>query len=141
MDALDLTKAPPRGPREQLAGLVMLPRTIDKVRATLPGGSPGEYHVSGLSQRLLDALGIDLEALTQAVRDAAGDDDVAQWVSAHSDPSKYPEINEAMENRAQSRMDAGARAVFEEKYGADVRVHDKLFDVMEADDRKTFAAS
>jgi hypothetical protein len=39
MDALDLTKAPPRAPRETLAGVVFLPRTIDKMRATLPGGA------------------------------------------------------------------------------------------------------
>jgi hypothetical protein len=44
MKPLDLTKTPPRSPREQLVGLVFIPRMIDKMRALLPGGNPGKYH-------------------------------------------------------------------------------------------------
>jgi hypothetical protein len=45
MTALDLTKAPPRSPREELRGLCMLPRMIDIARAKLPGGDVGEYQI------------------------------------------------------------------------------------------------
>lgn len=41
MTPLDLTRIPPRSPREQLDGLVMLPRMIDIARAKLPGGAVG----------------------------------------------------------------------------------------------------
>jgi Domain of unknown function (DUF5069) len=45
MTPLDLTKAPPRSPREELRGLCMLPRMIDIARAKLPGGDIGEYQI------------------------------------------------------------------------------------------------
>ena len=55
MDALDLTKQPPRGPRELLPtlDLLMIARTVDKLRATLPGGNLGSYQIPGFSTRLL----------------------------------------------------------------------------------------
>ena len=41
MTPLDLTKQPPRSPRAPLGhlDLVMAARTVDKIRATLPGGN------------------------------------------------------------------------------------------------------
>lgn len=57
MKPLDLTKTSPRSPREQLVGLVFIPRTIDKTRALLPGGNPGKYHVEGASLALLEGIG------------------------------------------------------------------------------------
>lgn len=43
MAPLDLRKAPPRGPRAQLAGLVFTARLIDKLRGSLPGGDLNGY--------------------------------------------------------------------------------------------------
>lgn len=40
--AMDLTKDYPRSPREQLDGIMILPRAIDKARAQLEG-KLGEY--------------------------------------------------------------------------------------------------
>src|ERR1039458_3327751 len=40
MKPMTLSDKPPRKPRAELAGVVFLPRSIDKVRATLPGGDP-----------------------------------------------------------------------------------------------------
>ena len=74
----------------------MLPRTIDKIRATLPGGDPGVYKIKGFSQNLLDALGIGEDDLRSVVALAAGDDEVVAWVRKHSDPAKYDEINAAL---------------------------------------------
>ena len=39
----DLTKQPPRSPRVRLGGYVILPRMLDKGRATVAGKN-GEYH-------------------------------------------------------------------------------------------------
>lgn len=86
MEALDLTKAPPRAPREELAGIRFLPRSIDKIRATLPGGRLGEYLIEGLTTMMLDALGITLVAFTDAVRTATSDDGIATFVTAHAKP-------------------------------------------------------
>ena len=43
MTPLDLTNRQPRGPRELLGGFPMLARTIDRARASLPGGTLGPY--------------------------------------------------------------------------------------------------
>ena len=58
MTPVDLTKAPPRSPYAELGGLLMLARTIDKLRASLPGGHLGAYKMAGFSVRLLEGLGI-----------------------------------------------------------------------------------
>ena len=42
MKALNLTTRPPRSPRVRLGGYVMLPRVLDKARASLYGKA-GEY--------------------------------------------------------------------------------------------------
>jgi hypothetical protein len=99
MNALDLTKQPPRSPRELLPGLdlLMAARTVDKMRATLPGGNIGSYQITGFSSRLLERLGIVESALREAVAKAASDDEVARWIAAHSDAGRYAEINAALE--------------------------------------------
>ena len=45
MTPLDLMKAAPRSPREELHELCMLPRMIDIARAMLPDGSVGDYQI------------------------------------------------------------------------------------------------
>src|SRR5579884_750550 len=97
MQPLDLTKSPPRSPYFELGGLLMLARTIDKIRATLDGGNIGGYQIQGFSQRMLEALGIHEDDLRAVVALASSDDEIVSWVRKHSDPSKYAEINEQME--------------------------------------------
>ena len=59
----DLTKFPPRSPRVRLGGYAILPRCLDKGRATL-AGKQGEYHYAcPLDQGFLEFVGIDPEAL------------------------------------------------------------------------------
>ncbi len=75
----------------------MLARTIDKIRATLPGGNLGAYQMAGFSKRMLEALAIPEDDLRAVVALSSSDDEVAAWVRKHSDPSKYDEINAALE--------------------------------------------
>lgn len=86
MDALDLTMAPPRAPRAELAGIIFLPRSIDKIRATLPGGKLGDYTIAGFTETMLGMFEIGLADFTEVVRKAANDDDVAAYVTAHVHP-------------------------------------------------------
>ena len=97
MEPLDLTKTPPRSPYVRLGGLLMLARTIDKIRATLPGGNLGAYRIRGFSQQLLDKLGADEDDLRAVVALASSDDEVLAWVRAHSDESTYDRINAEFE--------------------------------------------
>src|SRR4051812_30098332 len=78
MKPLDLTKEPPRSPREELGGLCMLPRMIDVARAKLPGGKIGEYQIGrGMSGLVLRHFEMNVDDFVECVRNAADEADVA----------------------------------------------------------------
>lgn len=99
MEPLDLTQQPPRSPRELLPGLdlLMAARTVDKLRATLPGGNIGDYQITGFSSSLLNALEITEAALRAAIASSSSDAEVADWIRRQSDPSHYDAINAKFE--------------------------------------------
>ncbi|HEX5273728.1 MAG TPA: DUF5069 domain-containing protein [Candidatus Rubrimentiphilum sp.] len=133
-----MSKAPPRSPKLQLDGLAMLPRTIDKLRATLPGGNPGVYKIEGFSKRLLDTIAVSEDDLRDAVRDAKSDDDVVEWLREHADTSKYEEFTRYISKR--SLDDVKDKAAFMERYPILKRRPDiyYLADMLEADDAEMF---
>ncbi len=109
MEALDLSLGPPRPPRAELAGVIFLPRSIDKVRATLPGGKLGFYQIAGFTQMMLDALGISLDSFTFAVKNATSDEDVAAFVRRSTmaqERTKWNAFIEAREPRGGNRSEA-----------------------------------
>jgi len=65
----------------ELAGIVFLPRSIDKVRASLPGGHLGPYQIEGFTLTMLASLGISIQEFTESVRTATDDADVAAFVT------------------------------------------------------------
>ena len=78
----DLTQFPPRSPRVRLGGYVILPRMLDKGRATL-AGKAGEYHYNcPLDQRFLEFVGIDAEALKAVLPQS--DTEVLAWIEANA---------------------------------------------------------
>ena len=136
MEPLDLSARAPRSPYEKLDGLVMLPRTIDKLRATLPGGVAGEFRMRGTSSRLLEWLGIEEDAMREAVAAAKTDDDVAAWLRERVDASQYPEYNRRLLERTTEHVD---KDHFYQVYPwARGRGEIKLFDIMLEDDRRIF---
>lgn len=81
---MNLTQRPPRSPRVRLGGYVLLPRMLDKGRATL-AGTNGEYHYAcPLDQRFLSFVGIDPEALKEQIAGGLGDGAILAWVQAHA---------------------------------------------------------
>lgn len=83
----DLTQHPPRSPRCRLGGLVILPRMLDKARAT-HAGKNGEYtYGCSLDRNVLDFLGIEAEALNAQVAKGLGDGEILTWIHAHA---KHP---------------------------------------------------
>ena len=84
MEPLDLSKAHPRATRAELAGVVFLPRSIDKFRAALPGGNLNGYSLEGFTGRMLENLGIAPDAFQAAVLAAQSDEDVASYVREHA---------------------------------------------------------
>lgn len=137
MEPLDLSLHAPRSPYDELDGLVMMPRTIDKLRATLPGGVPGEFRIRGTSQRLLEWLGVEEDAIREAVAAAKTDDDVAAWLRSRVDTSKYADHNRRLLERTTDDVDKDYfYGVYPWARGRGVI---KLFDIMLEDDRRIFA--
>lgn len=78
----DLTKFPPRSPRVRLGGYVILPRMLDKGRATVAGKN-GEYHYAcPLDQGFLEFVGIDPEALQKQLNQS--DSAVLEWINQNA---------------------------------------------------------
>lgn len=138
MDPLDLSLAPPRPPRAELAGILFLPRSIDKVRASLPGGNLGPYAIAGFTQTMLDALEIPLADFTDAVRAAATDVDVAAFVTERAKPGGI----EVWHRYVLARKPRGgniAEAIEAYPFLAGRSELGLSLDVLEEDDRSIFA--
>jgi uncharacterized protein DUF5069 len=140
MEPLDLTKQPPRSPREKLAGIYFLPRTIDKMRALLPGGNIGSYKIDGMSTRVLSTIGISAEDLQAEVARAASDDEVAAWVRKRSDASKHEEANRITAQRSIDDVAPENRERIKQMYPGYEKITSGLFfDIIDADDAEMFA--
>ena len=140
MEPLDLTSGPPRSPRVELDGLAMLARTIDKMRACLPGGNPGEYHVDGMSARMLALVNVDPAALAEVVARAGSEDEVIAWMRANADTSAYEKATYAMLNRSISDIAPERQAEFAKKYPHHASAPSgKLADIIDHDDAITFS--
>lgn len=121
-----------------------MPRTIDKLRSMLPGGDPGEFFINGpikgMSGYLLERLRIDEADLLAVVAEAADDDEIAAWLRAHTDASRYPEISGTI--RAIKRKHTSDPAIFDGLYAQTIALHpelERILDIIAADDRRSFS--
>lgn len=135
---------PPRSCYEELDGLMLMPRTIDKLRAQLPGGHPGAYfiscHIKGISGYLLERLGVDERELRDAIRDAETDEDVARWLRERTDVSQYSAINQTL--RRIKPIHSGDEPYLRAEYAETLSAQPHLefvVDIIDADDRRMFA--
>src|SRR5947207_11507298 len=84
MNTPDLTKHPPRSPRVRLGGYVILPRMLDKGRATIAGRN-GEYkYACPLDERFLDFAGVDPEALKKELAAGKSDGEILEWIDKNA---------------------------------------------------------
>jgi len=68
----------------RLGGFVILPRCLDKGRATI-AGTNGEYHFNcPVDQRFLNFVGIDADALKNVLAQGKGDWEVLEWIRANA---------------------------------------------------------
>lgn len=76
----DLTQRPPRSPRVRLGSFVLLPRILDKCRATIAGKN-GEYKFNcPLDRHFFDFTGVDAEKFKAEVQAGKGDGEMLEWV-------------------------------------------------------------
>lgn len=88
--AMDLTQRPPRSMRVRLGGYAILPRMLDKCRATLAGKN-GEFHYNcPLDKHFLNFVGIEAEALKAEVAAGKGDGEILEWIQANATHKRNP---------------------------------------------------
>ena len=142
-NAPDLRQHPPRSPRVRLGGYVILPRMLDKGRATV-AGKHGEYHYAcPVDRRFLDFVGIKPEALKRQLSAGKSDTEVLHWIRRNAKHKRTdPEVmawSAYQEQRAPS--EAEGREFF---HGEHKRIAPKRediatwFDLLDLDDYVTF---
>jgi Domain of unknown function (DUF5069) len=111
---MDLTKQHPRSPNEKLAGIVSLPRLIDKAHANAEG-TLGEYDIDCPHDKpLLAFLGIDFKTFAAKVKEYRYDDaHIAQWVTGLLAGKTPRDLQDFNDKRRAWGPDAHSRAYFE----------------------------
>jgi hypothetical protein len=126
-----------------MLGFYFLPRTIDKLRAELPGGDPGAYinEERGFSAYVVRRLGLDMNELREAVADAADEPELVEWLAARVDPSAAPAINAKLETFVVERMTPDDQSLVRSRHPvmAERPELSKVLDILDADDREAFA--
>jgi hypothetical protein len=140
---LDLRTHRPRPVRETILGFYLLPRTIDKLRAELPGGNLGPYvnHDTGFSAYVVHRLGLNMNDFRDAVAAAPDEDGVVAWLAARVDASAAPAINAKLETFVVERMSAEDQRLVRERHPIMAQCPDLsvVLDILDADDELTFA--
>jgi hypothetical protein len=141
--AKDLTKEPPRSPRERLGDYVILARTLDKGRALL-AGNIGEYHFDcPLDNMLFSFKGVTGDEVKKLLEAGATDEDVLAWLATHGTPKSHEEISAWASQVEGTRPyeDPERKEWFADecaKLGL-APAKTTLFDWLEADDRASYA--
>ena len=139
----DLTKAPPRSPRVRLGGYVILPRMLDKGRATIAGKNGAFQFNCALDRRLFDFTGISPNALMNQLATGKSDELVLAWIRKSAPKQKSaPEIeawSQLEANRAP--MDIESRKFFNTLQEQAAPKRDDImtwFDLLDVDDYVSF---
>jgi hypothetical protein len=144
--APDLKQRPPRSPRVRLGGYVILPRMLDKGRATLARTNGDYKYACPLDQRFLEFAGINPDALKKQLAAGKGDGEILQWVRAHA--KKKPAETDILawsalqEQRAPG--DVKTRQFFHELHSQAAPERDDIsswFDLLDLDDYVSFGGA
>jgi hypothetical protein len=145
-NAPDLTQRPPRSPRVRLGGYVILPRMLDKGRATLIGKN-GEYHYNcPLDQRFLTFAGIDAGALKKQLAAGKGDGEILAWIQKSAKHKRTDaEIFAWSEHQSlRAPADTESRDYFQEEHRRIAPKREDIanwFDLLDVDDYATFGGA
>jgi len=143
INAPDLTRLPPRSPRVRLGGYVILPRILDKCRATLAKKN-GDYSFNcPLDQYFLKFAGINPIALRRQVARGLGDGEILVWIQKnqkHRRSGQEIEVwSDFMNRRAPASIDQRERMnSYQKTANADRDDITTWFDVLDLDDFASF---
>ena len=142
--APDLTKRPPRSVRSRLGGYALLPRMLDKGRATL-AGTNGEFHYDcPLDQHILNFLDLDAAALREELATGKGDGEILEWINANARHKRMPwEIQQWSDYMSTRGPDSDAETLlyFAEAVGKFSKTREDIkawADLLDLDDHVTF---
>jgi hypothetical protein len=111
---MDLTKDYPRSPNDMLAGIVSLPRMIDKTRADAEG-TLGEYDVDCPHDKpVLAFLGVDFAAFAAKLKELKYDDKAVEaWAKPLVDKHSPAEIAAFNDSRRAWKPDDHSQQYFD----------------------------
>lgn len=111
---MDLTKTVPRSPNDMLAGIVSLPRMIDKTQAYAEG-TLGEYDVDCPHDKpVLEFLGVDFPAFAAKLKELGYDSaKVEAWAKPLVDKHSPAEIAAFNESRRNWKPDGHSQPYFD----------------------------
>jgi hypothetical protein len=139
MTPLDLTRNPPRSPRKQLDGLLMLPRMIDIARAKLPGGTIGDYQIGrGMSGVVLKHFRLTVDEFVGIVAQAADDDEVSSRLPGGLGQADHSKLSSRLKGLTVADVPDDLRAEFQAFYGKNLPADRLVLDVLEEDDARSF---
>ena len=122
----------------------MLPRMLDKGRATIAGKN-GEFHFNcPLDQHILRYIGLDPEKLLTELRSGKGDGEILDWINANSAHKRAPwEIQQwsDFQDRRGPDSDAETLQYFAEAVAKFTKAREDIrgwADLLELDDYVTF---
>ncbi len=144
MSTPDLTQRPPRSMRVRLGGYAILPRVLDKCRASLVG-KLGDYKFNcPLDQHFFRFVGVDADAFKQQVASGKGDGAMLEWVEANATAKRTPwevEAWSAFHDRRGPDSDAETLAYFAEAVGKFSKTREDIrswADLLDLDDYLSF---
>jgi hypothetical protein len=143
IQAPDLTQRAPRSPRVRLGGYVILPRMLDKGRATIIN-KHGEYHFNcPLDERFLTFVGIKAEPLKKQLAQGKGDGEMLAWIEANAKFKRSPVEVAAWSAFSEQRVpsDLESRKYFSELQATAAPKREDVatwFDLLDVDDFVTF---
>jgi Domain of unknown function (DUF5069) len=141
MNAFNLTQRPPRSPRVRLGGYTILPRVLDKARATL-AGTNGEYKFNNpLDNVLFGFAGVTSDSFLAQVKTGAGDFEMLQWFQTQAKKAPYETAAWSAWTETFAEHDGETREWMAGRIRTmDVRRSDiqSLFDYLDLDDYLSF---
>lgn len=121
-----------------MLGFYFIPRTIDKLRAELPGGTIDLYlnHDAGFSAFVIKRLGLDMHAFRDVVARAADEREIETWLAERVDPAAAPALNAKLESFVVERMAPDDRILVRERHPVMAQRPElsKILDILDADD-------
>ncbi len=141
----DLTQRPPRSPRVRLGGYVLLPRILDKGRASV-AGKIGEfrYGAKAMDRHFFNFVGIDPDALRDELAKGGGDLELLTWIHSKAKHQRQPwEIAAWSEYHLRRGPDSDVETLTDfadavKKFNPAREDINTWFDLLDVDDHCTF---